>query len=48
MRITQGNKADPNQSRLGKKVLHEFKHKAKKLKATQGNLMNLLNLAKIQ
>jgi hypothetical protein len=31
-----------------KKVLHEFKHKVKKLKATRGNLMNLLNLAKIQ
>jgi hypothetical protein len=33
IRITQGNKADPDQSRLGKKVLHEFKHKAK----TQSN-----------
>jgi hypothetical protein len=43
----QRDKADPNPSRLGKEVLHEFKHKAK-LKATQGNLMNLLNLAKIQ
>jgi hypothetical protein len=47
IRITKRYKADPNPSRLGKKVLHEFKHKAK-LKATQGNLMNLLNLAKIQ
>jgi hypothetical protein len=46
-RITKRYKADPNPSRLGKKVLHEFKHKAK-LKATRGNLMNLLNLAKIQ
>jgi hypothetical protein len=43
----QKDEADPNPSRLGKEVLHEFKHKAK-LKATQGNLMNLLNLAKIQ
>jgi hypothetical protein len=40
-------KADPNPSRLGKRVLHEFKHK-EKLKATRGNLMNLLDLAKIQ
>jgi hypothetical protein len=47
IRIIRGNKADPNQSRLGKRVLHEFKHKVK-LKATRGNLMNLLNLAKIQ
>jgi hypothetical protein len=29
IRITQKDKADPNPSRLGKKVLHEFKHKAK-------------------
>jgi hypothetical protein len=28
-------------------VLHEFKHKVK-LEATRGNLMNLLDLAKIQ
>jgi hypothetical protein len=41
------DKADPNQSKLGKRVLHEFKHKVK-LKAIQGNLMNLLDLAKIQ
>jgi hypothetical protein len=47
IRIIKRDKADPNPSRLGKEVLHEFKHKAK-LKATQGNLMNLLNLAKIQ
>jgi hypothetical protein len=46
-RIIQRDGADPNQSRLGKKVLHEFKHKVK-LKATRGNLMNLLDLAKIQ
>jgi hypothetical protein len=47
IRIIKKDKTDPNPSRLGKKVLHEFKHKAK-LKATWGNLMNLLNLAKIQ
>jgi hypothetical protein len=47
IRIIERDKADPNPSKLGKEVLHEFKHKAK-LKATQGNLMNLLNLAKIQ
>jgi hypothetical protein len=41
------DEADPNQSKLGKRVLHEFKHKVK-LKATQGNLMNLLDFAKIQ
>jgi hypothetical protein len=40
-------KADSNQNKLGKRVLHEFKHKVK-LKATQDNLMNLLDLAKIQ
>jgi hypothetical protein len=33
IRIIKRNKADPNSSRLGKKVLHEFKHKAK----TQSN-----------
>jgi hypothetical protein len=47
IRIIKRDKADPNPSRLGKEVLHEFKHEAK-LKATQGNLMNPLNLAKIQ
>jgi hypothetical protein len=47
MRIIKRYKANPNPSRLGGKVLHEFKHKAK-LKATRGNLMNLLDLAKIQ
>jgi hypothetical protein len=47
IRIIKKDKADPNPSRLGKNVLHEFKHKAK-LKATRGNLMNLLDLAKIQ
>jgi hypothetical protein len=30
---------------LGKRVLHEFKHKAKS-KAARGNLMNLLDLVK--
>jgi hypothetical protein len=38
-------KAETKRSRLGKKVLHEFKHKAKS-KATRDNLMNLLDLAK--
>jgi hypothetical protein len=46
VKITKQDKADPNQSKLGKRVLHEFKHKVK-LKATRGNLMNLLDLAKI-
>jgi hypothetical protein len=44
--ITKQDKADSNQSKLDKGVLHEFKHKVK-LKATRGNLMNLLDLAKI-
>jgi hypothetical protein len=42
---SQRGKAKTNRSRLGKKGLHEFKHKAKS-KATRGNLMNLLDLAK--
>jgi hypothetical protein len=42
---SQRGKAETNRSRLGKRVLHEFKHKAKS-KATRGNLMNLLDLAK--
>jgi hypothetical protein len=42
---SQRGKAETNRSRLGKRVLHEFKRKAKR-KATRGNLMNLLNLAK--
>jgi hypothetical protein len=33
IRIIKRDKADPNPSRLGKEVLHEFKHKAK----TQSN-----------
>jgi hypothetical protein len=44
VRITKQDKADSNQSKLGKKVLHEFKHEVK-LKATRGNLMDLLDLA---
>jgi hypothetical protein len=47
MRINKRLKADPKPSRLSKRVLHEFKLKVK-LKATWGNLMNLLDLAKIQ
>jgi hypothetical protein len=47
VKITKQDKADPNQSKLSKRVLHEFKHKVK-LEATRGNLMNLLDLAKIQ
>jgi hypothetical protein len=42
---SQRDSAETNRSRLGKRVLHEFKHKAK-FKATRGNLMNLLDLAK--
>jgi hypothetical protein len=42
---SQNGKAETNRSRLGIRVLHEFKHKAKS-KATRGNLMNLLDLAK--
>jgi hypothetical protein len=45
IRITNKDKVDSNQSKLGKGVLHEFKHKVK-LKATHGNLMNLFDLAK--
>jgi hypothetical protein len=40
------DRAESNQSKLGKRVLHEFKHKRVKFKATHGNLMNLLDLAK--
>jgi hypothetical protein len=39
------DKAEPNQSRLGKRVLHELNIKVK-FEATQDNLMNLLELAK--
>jgi hypothetical protein len=34
IRIIKRDEADPNPSRLGKEVLHEFKHKAK----TQSNM----------
>jgi hypothetical protein len=47
VKIAKQDEADQSQSKLGKRVLHEFKHKVK-LKATQGNLMNPLDLAKIQ
>jgi hypothetical protein len=42
---SQEGKAETNQSRLGKKVLHEFKRKVK-IQTTRDNLMNLLDLAK--
>jgi hypothetical protein len=42
---SQRGEAETNRSILGKRVLHEFKHKAKP-KAARGNLMNLLDLAK--
>jgi hypothetical protein len=45
IRIIERDKADSNQSKLGKGVLHEFKHKVK-TQTTRGNLMNLLDLAK--
>jgi hypothetical protein len=38
-------KPKPTDLDWAEKVLHEFKHKAKS-KATRGNLMNLLDLAK--
>jgi hypothetical protein len=41
------DEADPNPSRLGKKCYMNLNIE-QKLKATRGNLMNLLNLAKIQ
>jgi hypothetical protein len=47
IRIIKRNKADPNPSRLGKRCYMNLNIK-QKLKATRGNLMNLLNLAKIQ
>jgi hypothetical protein len=45
MRITKQNKADSDQSKLGKGVLHELNIKVKS-KGTHDNLMNLLDLAK--
>jgi hypothetical protein len=47
IRIIKRDKADPNPSRLGKRCCMNLNIKGK-LKATRGNLMNLLNLAKIQ
>jgi hypothetical protein len=47
MRISKRYKADPNPYRLGKKCYMNLNMK-QKLKATRGNLMNLLDLAKIQ
>jgi hypothetical protein len=46
IRIIKGYKADANPSRLGKKCYMNLNIK-QKLKVTQGNLMNLLDLAKI-
>jgi hypothetical protein len=42
---SQKGKAETTRSRLGKRVSHEFKHKAKS-EATRGKIMNLLDLAK--
>jgi hypothetical protein len=47
IRIIKKDEAGPNPSRLGKRCYMNSNIK-KKLKATRGNLMNLLNLAKIQ
>jgi hypothetical protein len=47
IRITKRYKADPNPSRLAKRCYMNLNIK-RKLKATRGNLMNLLDLAKIQ
>jgi hypothetical protein len=44
-RIAKQDKAESNQYKLGKRVLHELNIK-QKLKATRDNLMNLLDLAK--
>jgi hypothetical protein len=40
------DKAESNQSKLGNKSVTWIKHKRVKFKATHGNLMNLLDLAK--
>jgi hypothetical protein len=40
------DRAESNQSRLGKKSVTWIKHKEVKFEATLGNLMNLLDLAK--
>jgi hypothetical protein len=47
IRIIKGYKADPNPSKLGKGCYMNLNIK-QKLKATLGNLMNLLDFAKIQ
>jgi hypothetical protein len=43
--IVKQDKAESNQSKLGKRVLHELNMEVKS-KATRGNLMNSLDLAK--
>jgi hypothetical protein len=43
--IIRQDKAESNESKLGNKSVTWIKHKAKS-KATHGNLMNLLDLAK--
>jgi uncharacterized protein YdcH (DUF465 family) len=40
------DRAESNQSKLGNKSITWIKHKRVKFKATHGNLMNLLDLAK--
>jgi uncharacterized protein YdcH (DUF465 family) len=40
------DRAESNQSKLGNKSVTWIKHKRVKFKATHGNLMNLLDLAK--
>jgi hypothetical protein len=40
------DRAESNQSKLGNKSVTWIKHKKVKFKATHGNLMNLLDLAK--
>jgi hypothetical protein len=44
--ITNKIRAESNQSKLGNKSVTWIKHKGVKFKATHGNLMNLLDLAK--
>jgi hypothetical protein len=40
------DKAESNQSKLGNKSVTWIKHKKVEIRATHGNLMNLLDLAK--
>jgi hypothetical protein len=40
------DRAESSQSKLGNKSVAQIKHKRVKFKATHGNLMNLLDLAK--